>query len=487
MIFSTEPVPGLGIPVGGGGVRVHGMMKALAARGHEVILSLPKAVVDQLQNPPTWVKDSAHTPDSAKSLITRLLPDVLIYEQWTLTAWVGDVPLPTVIDIPGPLILENLYRGHGNFSQNVIAKVQALSMADLFLVSSAAQKKYHVPWLLMAGVDYRNIPVEIAPVGFDPQLPERHPSKEPTFFYGGLLWPWQDPHLALKTTLDLLEKRNHGLLRVIVGSHSTNIGFDARSRYTKSMPTLSRGEFLSKIGSSGRLLASDLLNFEELVTELCASTAAIDVMTTNSERELAFPTRTVTYLWAGLPVIHPKNTELAPLIEEYNAGWLVDPDDAEQIRAAAVEVIENHRETERRAEGAAKLARERFTWDITYHRLIKFVEAPVKRKRDKSPIIELLSHDRFDRLLGRFDSLLGIYETEMDKHRALSLETHRELALELAELTTSSQLVKSRLETQRTEVENLEKELARIEDSIARISGILSAEKKSLDSDEQNG
>ena len=60
---------------------------------------------------------------------------------------------------------------------------------------------------------------------------------------------------------------------------------------------------------------------------------AMDLMRRNPERELAFASRTVHYLWCGLPVIHSRILEVAALIEEYEAGWMVDPEDAAGIRA----------------------------------------------------------------------------------------------------------------------------------------------------------
>jgi len=57
------------------------------------------------------------------------------------------------------------------------------------------------------------------------------------------------------------------------------------------------------------------------------------------EREL-FTTRTVEYLWCGLPVIYNNYAEITDYIREYNAGWIVDPQDREAIATVLNEIFE---------------------------------------------------------------------------------------------------------------------------------------------------
>ena len=92
-----------------------------------------------------------------------------------------------------------------------------------------------------------------------------------------------------------------------------------------------------------------LVPVDELEATYTRAHVAVDLMRRNPERELAFASRTVHYLWCGLPVIHSRFSEVAALIEEYEAGWMVDPDDAAGIRA----IVRASWQTRRKPRGAA--------------------------------------------------------------------------------------------------------------------------------------
>jgi len=115
---------------------------------------------------------------------------------------------------------------------------------------------------------------------------------------------------------------------------------------------------------------------------------AVDVFVPNVERELAFPSRTVNYLWCGLPVIHASFSEVAKHIRDYEAGWVVAHDDQEALRETVIGVLANPDEARRRGENAQRLARERFSWNLTAEPLDAFVRRPYiraargSRKRD---------------------------------------------------------------------------------------------------------
>jgi hypothetical protein len=106
-------------------------------------------------------------------------------------------------------------------------------------------------------------------------------------------------------------------------------------------------------------------------------------MARNPERELAFTTRTVEYLWCGLPVIYNDYAELSRYIKDYRAGWTVDPDDHDAIRAAVAEVFERPDLVCEYSHNAQRLVRERLSWDRTIGPLADFCRAPTRRTRLK--------------------------------------------------------------------------------------------------------
>jgi hypothetical protein len=84
-------------------------------------------------------------------------------------------------------------------------------------------------------------------------------------------------------------------------------------------------------------------------------------------------------MWCGLPVIHAAFSEVAGVIREYEAGWIVRHDDPDGLRAVVTSILADPSEARRRGENAARLARERFTWDLTVDALDRFVRDPYIR------------------------------------------------------------------------------------------------------------
>src|SRR5262249_33086424 len=115
---------------------------------------------------------------------------------------------------------------------------------------------------------------------------------------------------------------------------------------------------------------------DALIDAYRRSTVAVDLMTHNYERELAFTTRTVEYMWCGLPVIYNNYAELSPLIAEYQAGWALDPLDKAAVEQVAHEELTRPALAAERGQNAQRLVRERLTWDRAVAPLVAFLQAP---------------------------------------------------------------------------------------------------------------
>ncbi|MGH2523627.1 MAG: glycosyltransferase, partial [Anaerolineales bacterium] len=120
---------------------------------------------------------------------------------------------------------------------------------------------------------------------------------------------------------------------------------------------------------------------DELIARYTRARLAIDVMRRNPERELAFTTRTVEYLWCGLPVIYHDYAELSDYIRQYNAGWIVNPEDRAALAATFDEILQDPEQIAERGRNAQRLVRERLTWDRTMGPVDRFVRHPRVRSR----------------------------------------------------------------------------------------------------------
>jgi glycosyltransferase involved in cell wall biosynthesis len=101
---------------------------------------------------------------------------------------------------------------------------------------------------------------------------------------------------------------------------------------------------------------------DELIELYAGATAAFDLYRPNPERELAITTRTVEYMWAGLPVIYADYGELARPIDQCDAGWVVDPQDEQAVEKAVREAIDDPRLAAKKGNNAQSLVRRTFTW-----------------------------------------------------------------------------------------------------------------------------
>jgi hypothetical protein len=179
----------------------------------------------------------------------------------------------------------------------------------------------------------------------------------------------------LTILVEELERAGKGRLELFGGRHPF-IPLDTR-----------RFENLTKrLESSERVVSRGMVSHDELLKAYSRASVAMDVMVQNQERELAFTTRTVEYLWCGLPVIYNDYADLAPLIRDYNAGWTVNPESADEIRAAVRAALAHPEEVKRKSTNAAQLVSERLTWETAVQPLIEFCMAPSFRPHSASSV-----------------------------------------------------------------------------------------------------
>ncbi|MGB5931763.1 MAG: glycosyltransferase, partial [Anaerolineae bacterium] len=146
-------------------------------------------------------------------------------------------------------------------------------------------------------------------------------------------------------------------------------------------------ELRAALKRSERVIIKPMIPHDELIQEYSTAHVAIDLMKRNPERELAFTTRTVEYLWCGLPVIYNDYSELSSYVREYEAGWVVNPEDKEEIAKAIEGILKSPEIVRQRSENAQRLVRENFTWDRRISPLDAFCRSPfIRRRRSEAPM-----------------------------------------------------------------------------------------------------
>jgi GT2 family glycosyltransferase len=376
LVISSDILPYPGMPTVGSGLRAWGLGQGLKSRGHEVLFSMPRAALKGRKKiAPPEVVELAWEHDTLAAVVRAVEPDVVVVCNWPVmdllpTELLG---IPVVLDQHGPHYLERKYQKFGDPDDNARRKINALRKADFFTCAGEKQLAYFQSWLERAGwtEQERRERSAAIPVSLSPDLPKHCPGDELTFVYGGVFLPWQDPSNGLSVLIDMLERRNEGKLYFFGGKHPVypvDSGiFDA---------------LLAQLEKSPRVVVSGMVSHDELIAHYTRAHVAMDLMKRNPERELAFTTRTVEYLWCGLPVIYNDYSELSDYIREYNAGWIVDPGDREAIAAVLDEIFEHPEQVVERGRNAQRLVRERLTWDKTITPLDSFIRHPRMRPHD---------------------------------------------------------------------------------------------------------
>lgn len=372
LVVASDLLPLPGQPTTGAGLRAWSLGEGLRSQGHEVIYSMPRAAARGREDLiPVEVLVNVWDQGRLDQVVERVAPDVVVACGWSVLSNLRRATCPIVVDQHGPHLLERQMQGHLDFEHNEAEKLSGLAKADFFTCPGRKQWEYFLPWLRKAGWEDPEGRSAIVPVSLAPLLPEHRPTYgEVVFVYGGVFLPWQDPSLGLRTLAEVLAERQQGHLEIFGGPHpfipmSTGIFDRLREELSKNP----RVEF------------HPLIPREQLLEIYQQAHVAIDLMKRNPERELAFTTRTVEYLWCGLPVIYNDYSELSRYISEYNAGWIVDPENKEEIAKVIDEILSSPEMLSEYSQNAQRLVRERLTWDKTIEPLDRFCRNPVIRQR----------------------------------------------------------------------------------------------------------
>jgi glycosyltransferase involved in cell wall biosynthesis len=291
--------------------------------------------------------------------VAEVEPDVIVICNWAIAPNLAQqeaTRVPVVLDQHGPHLLEQEYQRLGTRDANTRVKLAALAAADYFACAGLRQLDYFEWFLRNAAWSEADLAARVfaIPFSLDPESPMHEPVGAVTFVYGGVWLPWQDPSTGLLTLVDELEARGSGTLRLYGGKHPwIDVGSGVFELLT------------ARLQQSARVVQEGRLSHADLLARYATAHVAFDLMERNPERELAFTSRTVEYLWCGLPVVYNDYSELSELIREFDAGWTVSPGDADAIRGVVAEILDDPGLVDLKSRNAQRLVRERLAWDRT--------------------------------------------------------------------------------------------------------------------------
>lgn len=191
--------------------------------------------------------------------------------------------------------------------------------------------------------------------------------------WGGGLWQWLDPLTVIAAMPKILEHFPNAKL-LFPGTRHPNPGMPEMPKVTEAVE---RSKKLGLLDHS--IYFGDWVPRSEWPKYLARADIGLSAHIRSVESELAFRSRVLDYIWAGVPMVVTRGDATSELVEEYGVGLLVD---SENVLDTANAVIELLIRSPGWADAAFEKAREELTWQKAAFPLIEFCRAP-RRAPDK--------------------------------------------------------------------------------------------------------
>jgi len=398
LLVCPEPL-GHGQPAGVG-IRFLEIARVLRDDGHAVTILSPDAgTIDGCRgdyiNPDTLLSSSeAH--------------DVAVVQGHVANAvFMQAKPIPTVIDLYDPFIVENLHyyseRGAEVFQHDHLTLMTSLVRGDYFLCASEAQRLFYLGMMLAAGrlnpmLFERDPRVEsliaIAPFGVQrAREPKPRRMDEPAILFGGI-YDWYDPIVAIDAVAIARQ--------TIPGATLTFT--------THPNPDITPQGKLAEAMRYAKSKTYDFVRFEPWAAYADRAefferfALAMLTFPRSLETDLSMRTRIYDYLWCGLPIVTSSAPGTDEILVRYGAGSVLPIESPEAFANEIIAILRSREKYERMTHGAEQFVRDH-QWERTLAPLREFCLAPRFEKTKEvfavRPAITDRSPSIFDRLKRR--------------------------------------------------------------------------------------
>jgi hypothetical protein len=371
MLVCPEPL-GRSQPAGIG-IRFLEMRNVLAADGHDVtLLSAPVS--------PEQLRDVSTTADVAV-VQGHIANDYFAHAR----------PIPTVVDLYDPYIVENLhYDDEQIFAHDHATFLNSVLHGDLFLCASEAQRLFYLGAMLAAGrvnpVTFEDLDglLRVAPFGVAARRAGEAPAPHRTgknILFGGV-YDWYDAVLAIEAvklaglTLTFTRHPNPDITPQGELARAMQYVKDNRLDFVEFVPWVpyeERGAFYDRF-------AAALMTFPQSL-----------------ETDLSMRTRVYDYLWAGLPIVSSSAPGTDDVIEKY--GAVVRGDNPADYAKALLKVTQTPIDTTAFVE--------EHQWSRTLAPLVDFCRAPRFDESKETFGVRMYAPERPATILDRIKRKIG--------------------------------------------------------------------------------
>jgi glycosyltransferase involved in cell wall biosynthesis len=331
---------------------------------------------------------------------------------------------PLIVDGYAPWAIEALFLPGIEEKELQKNLTKAYLAGDFFICASERQRDWWLGILSALGrVNSHNLRedpslrrlVDVVPFGLPAERPQTYQpvikgiwpgisKDDKIILWGGGLWRWMDPFTAIRAMERVYHSRQDVRL-LFLGIRSTRL---------EGFPTLEE-EAIRMAQESGLLgqavFFGEWVPYADWPGVLLESDVAITLHPDTLEARLAFRSRVLDYIWAGIPVVATRGDVTAELVEKYGLGKLVDYEDEVSVAEAILELLERPRET---LVDRFECARRELTWEKAAQPLIEFCRAPhYAADRMKGEVGNPFYRDQIEQLrnlLEEYQNLVRGYE-----------------------------------------------------------------------------
>jgi len=391
ILFITFDV--IGPRIGGSAIRVLGLARALAARGHSPTIATARIEDGHPAQPfPIQQFEIARPRQTLASLLENADLAVLPLHGLARLPFLRRARIPLVFDIYDPVLFELMETAPGEMHGHIQLLNQLFRRGDFFICASERQRDFWLDALTTNGrvnasatadPELRGL-IDVVPFGIDPTSPPS-PTIDRSFLnaavpllaraekiivWPGGIWDWTDPQI-LMSAMRILAPRAPGIhLLVFAGRHPT----DGHVETSAARETRDLANEFQLEGCSVHFI-DDYVPYEERGRYLVECDAAVSTHRANLESRFAYRTRLLDCIWAGLPIVCTEGDVIADIVARNGLGIVIPPGDAEVLASAIDRVC---MDAEFAATCRARIAecRHLFRWSDAVEPLDRFCRQP---------------------------------------------------------------------------------------------------------------
>jgi glycosyltransferase involved in cell wall biosynthesis len=371
MLVCPEPL-GHGQPAGVG-IRFLEIARVLRDDGHDVTILSPDAGAIEGTR-------GAHIHPDSFAMFSESSAFAVVQGHVANAFFQQARPLPTVVDLYDPYIIENLHyyseRGAEVFQHDHFTLMTSIARGDYFLCASEAQRLFYLGIMLASGrlnpTLFEEDPrleslIGIAPFGVQPPVEDRRSrlsgqARLPVLhdvLFGGI-YDWYDPIAAIDA---IAEVRRTIPDATLTFTHHPNPDTTPQGKLGEAMSYARAKSYAFVRFEPWAAYGARAEFFQRFALALLTFPRSI-------ETDLSMRTRVYDYLWCGLPIVTSSAPGTDELLARYGAGVVT-----EDFAGAIVSLLTDRERYDAMMRGSQEFVRDH-QWDRTLEPLREFARAP---------------------------------------------------------------------------------------------------------------